>query len=244
MKIDIFAHLMPTKYKEALYKQAGRTFFMLEIPTLSDLEKRFRVMDAYGEDYRQVVTTVGPVPEALGGPEVAYDLARLANDEIAEAVAHHPDRFAAGVGTLPMNNMDAALKEAERAIKELGLKGVIIHTPINGKPMDSPEFMPLYELMSGFDLPIWIHPRREQTPDYATEHTSRYWIWCIWGWPYETTAAMTRLVFSGVFDKFPNLKFITHHCGAMVPYFEKRIVYVMGTSRACGKHFGEDLKRP
>ena len=244
MKIDIFSHLMPKKYKEALYKTADRSFGMLDLESLSDLDKRFKVMDAFGEDYRQVVTTVGPVPEALGGPDVAYDLARLANDEIAEAVTRHPDRFAAGVGTLPMNNMDGALREAERAVKELGLKGVIIHTPINDKPMDSPEYMPLYELMAGFDLPIWIHPRREQTPDYASEHTSRYWIWCIWGWPYETTAAMTRLVFSGVFDKFPNLKFITHHCGAMVPYFEGRIGFVLRTAKSCGKNFGENLKRP
>lgn len=243
MKIDIFAHLMPRKYRDAIYQAAGRKFLMLEVPTLTDLDHRFRIMDLYPE-LVQVVTTVGPVPEAIAKPERAAELARLANDEMAGVVARYPERFFAAVATLPMNNMDAALMEAQRAIKELGMKGIIIHTPVNGKPLDLPEFMPLYEMMSGFDLPIWLHPRREQTPDYASESTSKYWIWCLWGWPYETTVAMTRLVFSGVFDKYPNLKFITHHCGAMVPYFEGRIRHVLGLAKFCGKGFGENLERP
>jgi predicted TIM-barrel fold metal-dependent hydrolase len=243
MKIDIFAHLMPRKYRDTIYKKAGRKFLMLEIPTLTDLDHRFRIMDAYPEMV-QVVTTVGPVPEAIAKPDGAAELARLANDEMAEVVARYPDRFLAAVATLPMNNIDAALMEAQRAIKELGMKGIIIHTPVNGKPLDLPEFMPLYEMMSRFELPIWLHPRREQIPDYASESTSKYWIWCLWGWPYETTVSMTRLVYSGVFDKYPNLKFITHHCGAMVPYFEGRISCIEGLAKFCGKSFGKNLKRP
>lgn len=243
MKIDIFAHLMPRKYRDAIYEETGRKFAMLEIPTLTDLEHRFRLMDAFPEVV-QVVTMVGPVSEAIANPEKAAALARLANDEMAEVVARHYDRFVAAVATLPMNNMDAALVETQRAIKELGMKGIMIHTPVNGKPLDLPEFMPLYEMMSRFDLPIWLHPRREQTPDYESESTSKYWIWCLWGWPYETTIAMTRLVYSGVFDKHPSLKFITHHCGAMVPYLQGRIRCIEGLAKFCGKQFGENLRRP
>jgi len=243
MKIDIFAHLMPKKYREAIYQQTGRNFSMLETPTLTDLDHRFRIMDRYPEMV-QVVTTVGPVPEAIADPEKAAELAKLANNEMASIVARYHDRFLAAVATLSMNNIDAALVEAQRAIKELGMKGIIIHTPVNGKPLDLPEFMPLYEMISSFNLPIWLHPRREQTPDYASESSSKYWIWCLWGWPYETTIAMTRLVYSGVFDKYPNLKFITHHCGAMVPYFEGRILCIEGLAKFCGKQFGENLKRP
>jgi len=243
MKIDIFAHLMPKKYKEAIYKQTGRKFLMLEVPTLTDLDHRFRLMDDYPE-MLQVITTVGPVPEAIAEPERAAELAKLVNDEMAEVVTKHPGRFLAAVATLPMNNIDAALKEMHRAIEELGMKGIILHTPVNGKPLDLPEFIPIYERMSLFDLPIWLHPRREQTPDYASESESKYWIWCLWGWPYETTIAMTRLVYSGIFDKYPNLKFITHHCGAMVPYFEGRIHCIDGLARFCGKSFGKGLKRP
>jgi aminocarboxymuconate-semialdehyde decarboxylase len=85
--------------------------------------------------------------------------------------------------------------------------------------------MPLYEKMSQHDLPIWIHPQRSADyADYKTEKRSRYMIFHIFGWPYETAAAMTRLVFSGVLEKYPNLKIITHHCGGMVPCLEQRII--------------------
>lgn len=242
-QIDIFSHFMPPRYKEALYKQTGRRFQMLEIPTLFTLEERFRTMDKFG-DYRQVITPIGPVPEAVANPQEAAELCRIANEGTAEAVAKHPDRFVGGVAILPMNNMDAALKEADRAIKDLKLKGIIIHTPINGQPMDMPQFMPLYEKLAQHDLPIWIHPRREQTPDYTNEHTSKYWIWCVFGWPYETTLAMTRLAFSGVFDRFPNIKFITHHCGAFVPYMSGRIEYVYQLAGSFGKQFDYQMKEP
>lgn len=242
-KIDIYSHFMPPRYKEALCKQAGRTFQMLEIPSLSDVEKRSRLISKFG-DYRQVITPIGPVPEAVAGPQEAAELCRIANEEIARTVARHPDLFVAGVGILPMNNMEAALREADRAIKELKLKGIIIHTPINGQPMDMPQFMPLYEKMAQYDLPIWIHPRREQTPDYANEKVSKYWIWCLWGWPYETTLAMTRLVFSGVFDRYPNIKFITHHCGALVPFFRGRIENNYKLAGSFGKQFATPMPQP
>ncbi len=100
-----------------------------------------------------------------------------------------------------------------------------MNTPINGKAMDSPEFWPIYEKMSQYNLPIWIHPVREvEYSEYKNEKRSKYMIFHIFGWPYETVAAMTRLVMSGVLEKFPNLKFITHHCGGFVPYLEQRII--------------------
>lgn len=242
-KIDIFSHLMPRRYKEALCKQAGRSFQMLDIPSLSDVEKRFRVMDKYG-DYRQIITPIGPVPEAIASPKEAAELCRIANEETAATVARYPDRFLGGVAILPMNNMDEAMKEADRAVKDLKLRGIIVHTPINGQPMDMPQFVALWEKMAKYDLPIWMHPRREQTPDYANEHVSRYWVWCLWGWPYETTVAMTRLVFSGIFDRYPNIKFITHHAGAMVPYFSGRIEGVYKLAGSFGKQFQFQMTQP
>ena len=105
-------------------------------------------------------------------------------------------------------------------IRDLKFRGIQINTPINDKPLDAPEFWPLYEKMSQYNLPIWIHPERPvDEADYRTEKRSKYMIFHIFGWPYETAAAMTRLVFSGVLEKYPNLKFITHHCGSMVPAF-------------------------
>jgi predicted TIM-barrel fold metal-dependent hydrolase len=82
----------------------------------------------------------------------------------------------------------------------------------------------LFDIMAGYDLPVWLHPYRGATvSDYATEKQSKYEIWWTFGWPYETSAAMARLVFSGIFDRFPAMKIITHHMGAMAPYFEGRI---------------------
>jgi aminocarboxymuconate-semialdehyde decarboxylase len=166
---------------------------------------------------------------------------------MAEMLAKRPDKYISAVANLPMNNMDAALKETERAIKELKFKGVQIYTPIQGKPISSEEFMPLYKMMSDFDLPIWIHPYRDpSTTDYATESVSSNQLFSIFGWPYETTAAMTRLVFAGVFERFPSVKFITHHCGGMVPYFADRLVvhYNNGLERLGAKLFPGLTKPP
>jgi aminocarboxymuconate-semialdehyde decarboxylase len=123
-----------------------------------------------------------------------------------------------------MNDIDAALKEAEKAIREKNFKGVQLFTPVNGKPLDHPDFMDIYGLMSGFDLPIWIHPTGEPSvPDYSGEDESKFGLFAALGWPYQSSLAMARLVFSGVFERFPNLKFVIHHCGAMIPFFLHRL---------------------
>jgi predicted TIM-barrel fold metal-dependent hydrolase len=181
-------------------------------------------MDHY-PDRVEVLTVANPPVETMLQPADAIELSRLVNDEMAELVAKYPDRFVGAVACLPMNDVDQAMKEADRAIKELAFKGIQIFTNILGKPLDSPEFMPLYQKMAELDLPIWIHPVREANfSDYRSEKRSKYMIFHVFGWPYETAAAMTRLVFSGVLEKYPNLKIITHHCGSMVPYLEQRII--------------------
>ncbi len=228
MKIDIFPHILPLKYKEALYKVVPPGFHLQDVidatTSLFDLDYRFKLMDKY-PGLQHILTLGAPPVEMVADAKTAADLARLGNDEMAELVQKYPDRFPAAVASLPMNDMDAALREADRAIKELDFRGVQIFTPTDGKPLDSPEFMPLYDKMAEYDLPIWIHPERDVNfVDYPGEKRSRYMIFHIFGWPYETAAAMTRLVFSGVFDKHPNIKFITHHCGGLVPYFEQRII--------------------
>ncbi|MBI2830406.1 MAG: amidohydrolase [Chloroflexi bacterium] len=230
MKIDIFSHIIPPRYREALFQKADPRFYLGKwdqvikgTPALSDIDARLRLMDKY-DGLVHVLTVASPAIEEAAAPETAVYLSKLANDEMAELCAKYPDKFIGAVACLPMNDMGAALKEAERAIKELNFKGVQVFTPVNGEPLDSPEFMPLYEMMSGYDLPIWIHPARgRNVPDYPRENHSKYYIYQMFGWPYETTTAMVRLVFSGVLDKYPNIKFITHHCGAMIPYFAERI---------------------
>ncbi|MFC2070554.1 amidohydrolase family protein [Chloroflexota bacterium] len=230
MKIDIFTHIIPPRYKEALYQKADRRFYtenwnqvIDSTPALSDIDGRLSLMERY-EGLSQVLTVASPALEESASPETAIYLAKLANDEMAELTVKYPDKFIAAVACLPMNDIDAALKEADRAINDLKFKGVQLFTPINGKALDSPEFMPIYEKMSEYDLPVWIHPARGRSiPDYRNEDHSKHYIYQMFGWPYETTAAMVRLVFSGVFDKYPGIKFIIHHCGAMIPFFSERI---------------------
>jgi len=228
VKIDIFPHILPIKYKEALYRLAPAEFYIKDVvetlPTLYDLDHRFRIMDKF-DGLMQILTLSSPPIEQIGDTKTAADLAKMANDEMAELVLKYPDRFAAAVAALPLNDMEAALKELDRAIGDLRFRGIQLNTPVNGKPLDSAEFLPIYEKMSQYNLPIWIHPVREaDCADYKTEKRSKYMIFHIFGWPYETAAAMTRLVFSGILEKFPNLKIITHHCGSMVPYLEQRII--------------------
>ncbi len=227
LKIDAYAHISPPKYTEALRKNYPKLYGQLlgKVTPLFDMDERFRIMDRY-QPLAQVLT-VGPVPplEAFADPQKSVDLARMANDEMAELILKYRDRFIAAIALLPMNNVEAALKETDRAINELGFRGIYMHSNINDKPLDSPEFRPLFEKMAKYDLPIYIHPwRGDDFSDYKAEKTSKYMIASIFGWPYETTAAMTRLVFSGIMEEYPSLKVITHHCGGMVPYYEQRIL--------------------
>jgi aminocarboxymuconate-semialdehyde decarboxylase len=228
LKIDAFTHIIPIKYNKLLYKIAGGDFFAKavneSIPTLTDLDARFRIMDKY--DVMHVITLAFPTPEQVADPKGAVELAKAANDEMAELVFRYPERFPAAIATLPMNDMDAALKETDRAIKELRFRGVQICTSINGKALDSPEFWPLYEKMCEYNLPILLHPYRDPSQaDYpVTEKRSKYRLSGLIGWPYETTAAMIRLVFSGVFDRHPSLKIQVHHCGGYIPAVINRVV--------------------
>ncbi len=187
------------------------------------MELRLGIMNRY-EGLRQVITVTSPPVEMVASPHDPVELSKTANEEMAELLAKHPDHFAAGVACLPLNDMDAALSEAKRAIEVLNMKGILLYTPCNGKPLDSPEFMPLYEMMAKYDLPIWLHPTRgADTPDYPGERHSNFRIFQTVGWPYETSVAMVRLVLSGILEKYPSLKIITHHCGGMIPYFAGRM---------------------
>jgi predicted TIM-barrel fold metal-dependent hydrolase len=196
---------------------------MRGIPMLVDLDVRFRVMDAF-EGYQQVLSLPTPPIEVFAGPADAVDLARAANDGMAELVDRHPRRFPAFVASLPLNDPDAALIETRRAVEDLGARGIQLFSNVVGKPIIAPEFAPLFEAMTEYDLPVWLHPYRgADFADYQTEDRSKYEIWWTFGWPYETSAAMARMVFDGLFDRLPTLKIIVHHMGAMAPYFEGRV---------------------
>jgi predicted TIM-barrel fold metal-dependent hydrolase len=227
--IDAFNHFFPKRLwdkmlvAEGAARDIGKR--MRGIPCLYDLDERFRVMDMFRDkNYTQILSLGMPPLEALGSPAEAAEYARLGNDGMAELVDKYPDRFAGYVASLPMNAPDLAVKEAERAFTQAHANGLQIYTNVNGAPLDEPQFFPIFEVAAKSNKPILLHPSRgADMPDYKTESKSKYEIWWTFGWPYETSVAMARLVFSGVMDKLPDLKLLAHHMGAMVPYFEGRV---------------------
>jgi len=234
-RLDIFPHIFPREFFERMKGIAAQKPALaanikrwLNIPVLWDLDARIRMMKKW-PGYQQVLTLSLPAIEFIADENESPALARLANDGMAEIVKARPDLFPCFVASLPLNNVQASLDEIDRAVGELGAKGIQIFTNMNGRPMDDAEFFPVFERMSKkYDLPIWVHPvRTARFADYPGEQKSKYEIWWLFGWPYETSAFMARMVFSQMFEKLPNLKIITHHLGAMVPFLSHRVGYGM-----------------
>jgi len=228
MQVDAYAHIVPPRFAarvERLLAEQGvperiKLFdpWLHEDPVLTDLDARERLLEPYPDYFQVLVLGVFPVDE-LGPPELTRELARDVNDELAELVSEN-DRFLGYAAALPLNDPDAALEELERT----DATGVLMHTNVAGVPLDDPRFEPIFAAAHERGLPIWLHPTRSPIwPDYPTERESRYGIWWSLGWPYETAAAMTRLVYSGHMERYPDLKVITHHAGGMIPHFSGRL---------------------
>jgi predicted TIM-barrel fold metal-dependent hydrolase len=252
-KLDIFPHIFPPAFFERMKEiaeakpaLAANIKRWLHIPVLWDLEKRVKMMRRW-PGYQQALTLSLPAIEFLADENGSPALARLANDGMHEIVQKYPDLFPCFVASLPLNNVAASLEEMDRAIGSLGAKGIQIFTNMNGRPMDDPAFFPIFERMSKkYDLPIWVHPvRTAKFADYPVEQKSKYEMWWLFGWPYETSVFMGRMVFSGMFDKLPDLKIITHHLGAMVPFLANRVGYGMDQfgSRTADEDYEGLLKR-
>jgi aminocarboxymuconate-semialdehyde decarboxylase len=248
-KIDIYNHVMPQRYLDMVKlhsKDPGIVKRMTSIRMLWDIEARVEMLKQWPE-VQQVLTLSLPAPEAVGNPDLSPMLARIANDDMAAMVAKWPQRFPAFVASLPMNNVPAALEEMDRAITGLGARGIQLTTNINGRPLDDPEFLPVFEQATRkHGVPIWMHPARPATrPDYPVEEKSKYEIWQVLGWPYETSVAMARIVFSGLFEKLPDMRIVTHHCGAMIPYFSGRAdtLWAQLGSRSTDENYEDVLSR-
>jgi uncharacterized protein len=224
--IDIFNHFMPKSYLDRLESVIPGHTAVTAFPrlkTLWDVDARLTLLDEFA-GLQQVLSLANPPLELIAAPDKTPDLARLANDALADVCRKHPDRFPAFIAALPMNNVEASLAEIDRAVNDLGARGIQVFTNVAGKPLSGAEFRPIFARMVEHDLPVWVHPMRgPDFPDYAGEQASEAEIWFSFGWPYETTAAMTRLIYSGLFDELPDLKIITHHMGGMIPYFAGKI---------------------
>ena len=233
-KIDVFSHILPRRYLDRLEKHLASTLDRRQLDyyragvfhfdeTLTHIDARRRRLEPFG-DYAQVLVLAVPPLEEVGPAKVAADFARLANDEMAELVQAHPDRFAGFVAALPWNEPDAAVVELERAVAKLGAVGAQLFTNVSGLPIDDPRFEPVLSRLESTGLMVWLHPTRSASwPDYSSEKASDYGLWWSLGWPYETAAALSRLVYSGAMERHPELRVIAHHGGGMIPHFSARL---------------------
>jgi aminocarboxymuconate-semialdehyde decarboxylase len=143
---------------------------------------------------------------------------------MAELVLQHHDLFAGFAASLPLCEVEASLEEMQRAIGELGALGIQLFTNVLGVPLDYARFGPIFELVERLDRTVWLHPTRNAThADYSTEAESNFGLWWSLGWPFETAAALSRLVYSGVMERHPGLKVLAHHGAGMVPHFSARL---------------------
>ena len=232
MAIDFHNHFYPSKYLEELSKPGGYArvekdaegrllvhyegdYNVIVGPHI-DLSERLRDMDRCGVE-RHVLSLTTPCVEREA-PKRGVRLAKIANDGFAEICNKHPDRFSA-LAALPLQSPVEAAEELERAVRDLGLSGGTLMTNANGKPLDSPELMPVYERAVKLDVPLFIHP----TSPMNSVAMGEYRLVPIIGFGVDTSVSVLRMVFSGLFERLPRLKLVASHLGGVYPYLRGRI---------------------
>lgn len=233
-KIDIFTHILPPRYAEKYARinpEVKKRVEYFTVPVV-DLTVRERLMTNY-PDVLQVVTMAN-IPLEKFAPEHSAELAYEGNEELAELVIQRPDLFFGAVAILPMNDVDASLKEIDHAIGTLHLSGIQVQTRIGTEWLASEKYRPILAKMAEYNRPIWIHPDNNDSIDFDIG---------IFSWPFETSHCMLRLVESGIFNEFPNIKFIAHHAGAMVPFFKDRMKNLLPNSRGSFPGIHEHFKK-
>lgn len=221
MIIDIFCHHISKSVgkimERAKYYGEGKEF---PYPVQNaDPEVRLGLMDKYGVHVQALSQTT---PVLLGfGAEDAAEICRRSNTDNYALCKGYPNRFV-NICIISLLDMKSAMKELDRSINELDCRGVTISANQNGRGLDSPEYFPFYEKVVEHDLPVLIHPTHWES--YPLVDMDKGWrMMHLFGWPFDTTQAVWRLIFGGVIDRFPSMKIVTHHLGAMIPYFSRRI---------------------
>lgn len=236
MRVDFHTHIIPENFTEltkhlqgekwpqlhrtcacgANIMVAGKVFREVTDQVWSP-EKRIHDMDREGV-HIQVLSPI-PVTFSYWAPaEEAELMARIQNDFIVETVQQYPDRFI-GLGTVPMQDSTTAIREMDRCIHELGLKGIEIGTNVNGVNLDDPSFLDFFEMAEKWNVPLFIHPWETLGKERITRHNLMYTV----GMPSETALAGASLILGGVMDKIPNLKICFAHGGGSLPYLIHRL---------------------
>jgi aminocarboxymuconate-semialdehyde decarboxylase len=185
-----------------------------------DIERRLDHMDRLGVDIH-VLTIPAPGADRFEGPG-AIEIARIANDAIAAIARQQPKRFI-GFFTLPTCNVKASLDELERAVNDLGLRGFGCFANLNGQALDREELFPLYERLAKYRLPVYIHP----TAPLATEAVGiEIMPTLIFGWAFDSTVGMTRLVYGRVLERFPEINWVVADVGGVLAFFAQRAINI------------------
>jgi uncharacterized protein len=249
-RIDIHTHFAPAKFLEFAEREEGRPFILSDLyrrtKTLTEVAQRIDLLDRNEIDINVLV----PVPWLSGFPKIASDrtlaakAARLMNDELAQIIAVQPQRFL-GVALLPTIDPETTVAELDRAIEQLGFAGAYVPVGPTAKRMDHPDYEALYRALVKLDVPLWLHPSRPPIiADYVDEQRSEYFDWQAVGWLHDTTSAMIRMVFSGVFDRYPDLRVITHHHGGFIPLLAPRLNSNWTTFEHVGHGMPTEISRP
>jgi aminocarboxymuconate-semialdehyde decarboxylase len=234
MNIDIHAHAYPKSLlsllKPPLYpyfepKQGGGYYFRQDEgkflsfgDSIFDPEIRIREMDAAGID-KQVISIPAPGVERMtSSNRDARKRARQINEGFAELVSGHDGRFLA-FASLPMQDIEASIEEMDCALDTLKLNGVMLHSNINGRYLDSEIFLPVFERASKLRSPVFIHP----TAPPSTEGMREFALVGTLGYVYDSSTNLARMIFSGLLEKFRELKIIVPHLGGTLPYLVERL---------------------
>jgi aminocarboxymuconate-semialdehyde decarboxylase len=246
--IDIHAHVMSMEAQELTRPyftpdkdpffhysspatDASNKRLMAEItPKLSSAEVRLRDMDRMGVDI-QAISVAPPQYFYWTEPDLGVRLARIQNDNLASIVRAHPDRFV-GLGTLPLQDVDASLVELDRVVGELGFNGVEICTSVNGSDLDDPRFEPFFRRAEELDILIVMHPNGfsdgERLADYYLINTV--------GMPLDSTVSIARLIFGGVLERHADLKICVVHGGGYIPFYPARFDHAYRMREDCREH--------
>ena len=244
MKIDIHAHVVDRKYIDALENDfglkaektaSGQTLlrrdgytFMWHREGMFDLDARLRTMDAQGIDMRVLSLSTPNVYDWRGARQV--EMARYMNEVTAGVVRRHPDRFA-GLGSLPLDDVPESLNELDRITGELGLRGVMIGSNVGGLPVNHAKFEPVWARIDALRLPVFEHPMFP-----ANTQQEEFEIPLRIGFVFDTTAAAARLIYSGIFERYPNFPYILAHTGGALLMVLERLDNGYRLFPDCRKH--------